>query len=398
MIIIKTKIKRSKFADILFYLAYTVYMIVAILSTTFFYQYYSEYYRILMYIPMILLALRWIILLKTNKREMVGFFIGFVLSVTLTNSTSGARFLSIILLIWFVFSARGMDFIEIAKYTIKISLILLVIVVVSSKIGIIENYVGIASDGRERQYLGFLYSLYPTSIYSNILLLEVYISRENISVKKLLILMAGTFYMYSMTYSRLVFGLSCLVLFLAFVFKIFPKLLIGISRIQWMFQSIFIVLATFSIYLQLTFSKSIAWHNTLDKILEGRLLMGHYALLQYGVKAFGTNILWVGSGLSKFGEKTVGVYNYVDNFYAQIVVQYGLIFFVIMILLLTFMMYKSIKINDYYAVIIWTILAFHGLIDDLILFLHYNTFWLLIGTVLLNNKEKIIIRKSNVIN
>ena len=96
----------------------------------------------------------------------------------------------------------------------------------------------------------------------------------------------------------------------------------------------------------------------------------------------GQKIDWIGNGLSMQGERSIGTYLYVDNLYIQTLQHFGLIVSVIILSLLTITLVKLLKKGQMVLGIILVILSFHALIDDLILNLYYNIFWVLIGMLI----------------
>jgi len=53
--------------------------------------------------------------------------------------------------------------------------------------------------------------------------------------------------------------------------------------------------------------------------------------------------------------------------------------------ILTLAMRKCIKYSDYWMLVILSIFALHGIIDDLIIYVQFNTFWIAIGGVTLKS-------------
>ena len=103
----------------------------------------------------------------------------------------------------------------------------------------------------------------------------------------------------------------------------------------------------------------------------------------YGVSLFGSgNIEWVGAGLDAYGNQSTETYFYVDNLYIQVLQRYGIIFMIIFLTLTTALMIQCYRKNENILVILLAIIAVHGLIDDLIMYLQMNTFWILFGPVI----------------
>ncbi len=123
--------------------------------------------------------------------------------------------------------------------------------------------------------------------------------------------------------------------------------------------------------------------------MGNRLNLGQYSLLEYGISAWGKQIAWVGNGLDVYGNRATGSYLWVDCLYVQVLQRYGVIFFD----------YFLISNDNYYVgllsekknymlLILLSLIAVHCMIDDLQLYLHYNTFWFAIGSLLLGRSNK----------
>ena len=82
------------------------------------------------------------------------------------------------------------------------------------------------------------------------------------------------------------------------------------------------------------------------------------------------------------GERSTDAYLYVDNLYIQILQHFGLIALIIILTLLTATLVKLLKKGQIVLSIILISLSFHALIDDLILNIYYNIFWILIGSLI----------------
>ena len=156
--------------------------------------------------------------------------------------------------------------------------------------------------------------------------------------------------------------------------------------------SSFVICGIASFWLSINYSSSVEWMKNLNSILGGRLRLGQMSLREYGFSVFGVKgIQWVGNGLDAYGNNvsvTKG-YNYVDSFYILTLQRYGVIVLGVLILLLSVSVYLFWKKQDYTMVMILVLLAVHGIIDDLILRMYYNTFWFSIGVILMRSGQEL---------
>ncbi|GGL50662.1 hypothetical protein GCM10007968_13660 [Sporolactobacillus putidus] len=81
------------------------------------------------------------------------------------------------------------------------------------------------------------------------------------------------------------------------------------------------------------FNKNIKFFTTLDNVMTGRFSMGHYYINKYGISLFGhpiANIIY----LKKIGPYLI--YQLVDSAYIRILLQYGLVVYLIIFIALFF--------------------------------------------------------------
>ena len=284
---------------------------------------------------------------------------------------------------FFIYAARNVNITTILKISYRISLTLLIFIIVSSYLGWITNYITYEG-GREREYVGFRYSLFGSAILCNIIFLKIYLEKDNIKWRTLVLLTIGNYALYEFTDSRLTFGLGMVLLFLTMLIKIFPKfkriLMSKITIASYVFSGIL------SLYFTIGYNHLSEWHSNINEFLGGRLSLGYSTLKYYGYGFFGKTISLVGNGLDVDGYTTTATYDYVDNLYVQLLLKLGLLFLIIFILGMTLVMIRVYRLNDVYLYIIFSLLALHGIVDDLMILPHYNSFWFVIAALFYKTK------------
>lgn len=372
-------VKRSFLKNILFYIPYVIYLLYSLINTSFYAKYISSYGKILFLICFLLLIIREAIDFKLNYRE------GILAIVLILVSCYFYIYFGISqsLLPIFIYSARNIDIEKIFRISYKISLFMLLFIIFSSYLGIIQNYISY-SEIRERQYLGFRYALYPSSIFCNIIFLKVYLEKENISWLTLGALLIGNYVLFQYTDSRLTFILGLLLIIMSAMMKkipVFKRLILNRS-----FSGIFFLSAIFSIYFTLNYNYLSDWQANLNEQLGGRLALGYSTLKFYGYGLFGKQLSLVGNGLDEDGFLNTATYDYVDNLYVLMLLKAGIIFLIIFLVGMTIIMKKVYRTKDSYLYIIFILLAIHGVIDDLILLPQYNSFWFVVATLFIGQR------------
>lgn len=372
-------IKKDSLNELLFSLSYIAYLLFSLLNSTF--------YSINVHSSLKIVAVFCLGILVI--KEVFGFNIGYKNILFLITTV----FLTIIfymylgfwqaLLPLYIFAARNVDIRIILKRSYIISLLILIFVVVSSQIGWIENYITFGA--RERQYLGFLYALYPSTILCNIIFIKVYLEKESISWKTLIIFFILNYILFVYTDSRLTFYLGDIMLLFALSLKKIPNIKkLILSRMSIL---VYTLVTLLSLYFTLMYNYLIEWQATVNEWLGNRLSLGNSTLNYYGYGLLGQRVNLVGNGLDSSGElNTSSSYDYVDNLYVQLLLKLGILFLIFFVVVMTYITYRAYKEKNVYLLLILMLLAFHGIIDDLIIQIQYNTFWLVIPSLFGYNK------------
>ena len=372
-------IRRYSLKNMLFYIPYVAYLLYSLLNTSFYAKYINSYGKILFAFCVLLLILKEFLGARFTSRDGV---LALVL-IVITGYFYMYFGLTQTLLPIFIYSARNMEVNKILRISYVISVFMLVFIILSSYLGIIQNYI-YYSALRERQYLGFRYALYPSSILCNIIFLKVYLEKENISWLSLICLLVANYVLFQYTDSRLTFILGVALIVFSTIMKKsqkFREILLNRTFI-WSF----LVLALLSIYATINYDYLSDWQSDLNEALGGRLSLGNSTLKFYGYGLFGKTLSLSGNGLDENGMLNTSTYDYVDNLYVLLLLRAGIIFLFIFLVAMTIIMKKIYIQKDSYLYIIFILLAFHGIIDDLIMLPQYNSFWFVVAALFMGRR------------
>ena len=370
----RIKLEKSSLKNLLFYFSYSIYLGYNLLDTSFYSKNINVFGNLLIIIVLVMLIFKEVIDFKVNSRDLTLFIILAIIGGLFFNYMG----YNYAMLPFFVYSARNMNTATIVKISYRISLVLLIFIIVSSYLGWITNYITY-DGGREREYVGFRYSLFGPAILCNIIFLKVYLEKDNIKWRTLMFLIIGNYALYEFTDSRLTFGLGMLLLILTILIKLFSKF----KRVLMnkILIGSYVVSGLLSLYFTIGYNHLSEWHSNINEFLGGRLSLGYSTLKYYGYGLLGKRITLVGNGLDVDGYITTETYDYVDNLYIQLLLKLGLLFLVIFILGMTIVMWRVYRLNDIYLYIIFSLLALHGIIDDLMILPQYNSFWFVIAAL-----------------
>lgn len=378
---------KSKLAgDKLFFISYGLFLITSILSTSFFYKYFmGRPYMWLQIIGVVLLAAYEYVNVGLKHQDWKGLIVCAALFLISFRVSPASTQRQTVLMFAYIYCARNIPFAKIARFTLDVSIVVVSLVVTASQFGLVENITAFKS-GRVREYLGFRYALYLPGLLLNMTALWIYLKKDTVTVWGCLVWAAVNWVVYYQTDSRISFAIAEGLLAAALFMRFLPKVTDKLKPLWWLAAASFVLCAAFSLIMTAEYDSSLPWMRKLNTILESRLRLGHVSLLENGYYFFGQKIEWLGNGLDGFGNSAVGTYSYVDCLYVKVLQRYGILFLIAMGVLTSWAMIRLYKRREYHILLICATVAVHSVLDDLSFTLHYNTFWVAMGVVLLNQK------------
>jgi len=388
MLLKKRLINKSfKVCEIIYIFSYSIYLIVSILNLS---LYATLLPAIATHIIMLMcIGLLFIIELlqkSISKKNIIFLLIAFTMAIILYSK----NYLIAVMFLFYI-GARNIKIDSFLRVTVVVSSAVLLFVVLSSQLGIIKDYICISdTTNRTRHFLGFTYVLFPSGILFNITIAYVYLKRLELSIKHYIIVLFVNILMFDLTQARLNFILCLIVVMLCITKNIVFKSCI----VKYGFAFSFVLCMITSYVLIISYSPSRTLLNKLNIMLEDRLYLGHEGFNNYNILPFGQTVFFNGYGLSAAGDQIIsGKYNYVDNYYENILLRFGFVFLVLIILWYTYAGIIAVRRKDYICLIAIAAFAIHGMVDDLIVNLYYNCLGIMAGRIILGdyneNRERL---------
>ncbi len=306
---------------------------------------------------------------------------------------------SLLDLLIFVYCGRFVDFKKIARESLWIMSLLLLVVVSSALAGLINNYISVTWDGsiiRRREYLGFLYALQPAQLMFNITLLAIFLKGERFSTSLAVALLVANLFIYFKADARLSTTISVAAIFVALLLRngILKR---SLGRFL-LFAAPVAFIACFAICWVLTagYSANSAFFHDLNFILGDRLRLAQNGLDMYGTTLFGQTIDFIGGGLGLDGKvNSSGNYNYIDCLYVRLPILYGWVFTALFLIGMSAAGLWAARKRDCRLALILTAIALHCVVDDLVIRLQFCTFLFLIADSLVDlTKDRLATRKT----
>lgn len=343
-------------------------------------------YDSIMYLTLAIIIMRDVMLRTFRYNELIGllitlFFVCVIARVSYVVNPVTIGFA-------LIYSLRNLSFKNLARITFMVSSFCFIVIVLSSLIGIIPNYLEV-SGNRIRYYLGFRYSLYPSTLLLNIIALSSFLWVTRKKYLPFVFLFIINYYIYSQTNSRLTFLSSSLILLVDMLLVWKPKFLESIKWLLYFFSPSYIYALFLSFLTVRIFNPFSNFWHFLDSFLGRRITLSISSLQQYGISILGQKVQWVGNGLDIQGNRSSGTYLFVDNMYINVTQQYGIVLIILLVLIMTIVIFKLLTSKNYLLVFLLILISYHALIDNLVLGLHYNFFWILIGKVLFSKVENL---------
>lgn len=303
--------------------------------------------------------------------------------ITLTMFLIGILFLIIYyfsgkknLLIMFIalISLKNTDKNKIIKAALITYIITYSLVIFASIIGLIPDWTYTRGE-TIRHSFGFSYPTITMVYYLMIILMYIYTRKSKITIYEIIIMEIINVLLYNSTAGRTTYILVTIVLillvlkkakFLDFLLKkdVFQKMLKGCCYI------IPTLAITFILAMSYLYNINDSFAISMNKMLSNRLQLTCTAFQDYDVTLFGQDTQWNGWGGFGYSENIDTqnyVYNYLDNSYARLILDYGVIFTILVIMGYTIILIQNYKKKDYWMIfIIFIILVLSELEPHLI--------------------------------
>jgi hypothetical protein len=194
--------------------------------------------------------------------------------------------------------------------------------------------------------------------------------------------------LYLQTDSRLAFYLSVFGIIGGLIIKKYPVVIKNSKLIKRLLALSFIICSSISLLLIFNYNDSNKTMKSMDDVLENRLSLGNASLEKYDINLFGNDVNYVGAGLGLDGTRAVGDYDYVDCLYLNMIEKFGLVYYISYLIIMTCSQFILKRKGFVLLLFLISIYALMGMIDDLSIYLHYNSFLFVIGSLFIPDSIK----------
>lgn len=366
--------KKSNLYELLFLFSYAIALLSYMCESV---NVISRYRNHILYISYIILIFIYIIQSKKYRiMDLVKIVSVIIISIISWFVSKNATFM---ILFAFIFAEKNIEFKKIVKFDFKLKLFYLLIVVFLFCLGFTDNY-SVYRDGMLRNSMGFShpnkFGAYIFSLYTEFMYLYFNKDRKILNITVTLVSTVVISYFCDSRSS----AICVLILYLMLVLlKKNDYKLLGNKIIKKILIYSFVAFSLISIILGYIYNSNIEILRSLNSAFSGRLSYTHIFLDEYNINLFGNELYLVSNRMAiEQGIQAL----ILDNSYVRILLQYGLLSFVMFAYLYVSSMKNSIKQKEYIICIILYVYLIRGLADNIMFTFNTNIFLLYFSSVI----------------
>ena len=272
------------------------------------------------------------------------------------------------------------NFKNIIKYTLMINVLLTFITIICSELKFIPEIIIAREDGTLRYSLGFVYPLELMCNYLFIIMMYIYDHSQSFSFKDVVVINIINILLFKLTDARTSFILIMLISMVAYFFnKIDINHFFNFIK-KWALCFFALVCSFGSIALSWFYSDSNLLLVYINNLLSGRLLLGHQGLNEFGLSLFGKQIEWVGFGAQTDLNYASQNYNFVDCSYTKNLLDFGVIFFILIIIGYIYILISLYNQKNIMGIIVICFILIVSIVEPRLFQIEMNPFLILMGS------------------
>lgn len=270
-----------------------------------------------------------------------------------------------------IMAAKDIDFSKICEMSFKILAAVCLVVIATCLLGITEDLLMIRANGTVRRCFGFKFPTIIANNFMHLMIMYIYYKKEQFDYRKgiIFLIINGILFYYTDTKSAFLMGIVVLIVTLVLKYK--ETTLRRNLLLKKYFAIILPVSALSIVVATYMYDRTQQFWLLLNHLVTGRLGLGKEAFRSYGISMWGNEIRWITIDPRVIQTEQ---YNYVDSSFVQMIVNFGVIAFIIFVLLGIYIMSKAIHKHDIWCEFLFTIIILHSILDPQYFWLYLNVF------------------------
>ena len=354
-------------------ISFLVFMYVTKMVANFPFKYYSYFLLILRLFAYLLIGIKFLIDLYSKKHTLKEVAIIIILGIYMLVISYQSKTFGYMTYFMYIVTSKDVGYNKIIKCVLTLFIISTSFVLVLTKFGIINDKI-FSLNIRNRHGLGFNWTTVFPNMFMYMTLYLVYIRKSKITLYEVFIVLLIAIFCYKITDTKSAFALTVLAILFAYFLKHIKVLLMYHKFYNYISLILPILMAMFIIIISYYYNSDNIIMAKINSILTGRLSLGKNAIEEFGFTFMARTLPLVG------GEPLDGsTYNFVDSSFLLYLLNFGIIFFALLMSLLEYFAYLINLKKDTYMLLVFCIFIIHSTFDPQLLNLCFNYFLLVLS-------------------
>lgn len=383
---------------------YALFLTKGFLGTTMFRIHWPGYFHDAILVIIIMLLVWKLLLIRPcglSELIMMGVFVSvFLMSRVVSGYTLLGELLLLMLALW------GISFDKIIRIHFVTIVFLLVVTIVCSQIGLVDNLVYYRGE-KSRQSFGGCYPTDFAAYFAWLSLAWIYIRKERLKFVEIGLMLLAGMAIWHFCDARLSAGVLLLIVIMLAGVKLRQTYLEHRTVINggkrgrgkgdekvlpdWMQNIMLLAMplcAAAIVLLSYCYPGDGELLHVLDSLLSERLSLGRLAFDRFDVGLFGQFIPMVGFGRNTVTQLTSPDYFFLDSSFVSMLMCYGGVLFLLVISAFVNSAFRAKKRNDYYLVLIFVVVAIDCMVEHHMMEIWYDPFLILLLSDAVSRKGK----------
>lgn len=350
-----------------------VFMYVTKMAINYPFKHYNFFLLLLRLVSYTLISVKFICDLYNKKYSLKEVLIIFLIGIYMLIISYQSKTFGYMTYFMYIVTSKDVDYNKIIKCVLTSFIVSTAFVLILTKFGIINDKI-FSLNIRNRHGLGFNWTTVFPNMFMYMTLYLIYIRKSKIFLSEVLIVISIAIFCYIMTDTKSAFVLTVLGILLAYFLK-YNKFLQKYHKIyNYIALVLPILMASLIIIVSYLYNSDNMVLSKINSILSGRLSLGKRAINEFGFIFMARTLPLVG------GEPLDGsAYNFVDSSFLLYLLNFGIIFFVLLMSLLEYFAYLINLKKDTYMLLVFCIFVIHSTFDPQLLNLCFNYFLLVLS-------------------
>ena len=350
-----------------------VFMYVTKMAINYPFKHYNFFLLLLRLVSYTLIGVKFICDLYNKKYSLKEVLIIFLIGIYMLIISYQSKTFGYMTYFMYIVTSKDVDYNKIIKYVLTSFIVSTAFVLILTKFGIINDKI-FSINIRNRHGLGFNWTTVFPNMFMYMTLYLIYIRKSRITLYEVFIVLSIAIFCYIMTDTKSAFVLTVLGILLAYFLK-YNKFLRKYHKIyNYIALVLPILMASLIIIVSYLYNSDNMVLLNINSILSGRLSLGKRAINEFGFIFMARTLPLVG------GEPLDGsAYNFVDSSFLLYLLNFGIIFFILLMALLEYFAYLINLKKDIYMLLVFFIFIIHSTFDPQLLNLCFNYFLLVLS-------------------